>query len=506
MASRLEPIAITAPGYAGLNTQDSALSLSKDFALIAENAVIDKNGRIAARRGWAKVNTSSGFNSEEPSLIHEIVKSDGSTVICSIGDKKIFTGTTTLTQVYADATWTAQNWKAVNFNSHTYFFQRGHDPLMYDHVGNTWQKMSAHASYSGTVPLGNEVLAAYGRLWVADTTTDKKTVTWSDSLIGYKWNGGTHGSLSIESVLTNGSDSIVALAGFNGYLVIFCKKSIIIYSGAATDPSANLSLVEVIDGVGCISRDSIQDIGSDVFFLSDTGVRSLGRIIQEKSAPLFDVSRNVRDDLIADVAFNNNNENIKSVFYEKDGFYLLSLPTRNITYCFDLKQRFPDNSCKITTWTLSPKAFLATLDRKLYFSRTGYIANYTGANDNGSIYRFSYYTAYIDGGNASILKILKKAKLLLIGGENTQVFMKWASDYSTSYRTILVSQPAGILSEYNVSEYNVAEYNMGIFVGSSNTQVGGSGRVFQFGIEANIDGDALAVQQIDLFVKLGRTI
>jgi len=111
MASRLEPIAITAPGYAGLNTQDSALSLSKDFALVAENAVIDKNGRIAARRGWAKVNTSSGFNSEEPSLIHEIVKADGSTVICSIGDKKIFTGTTTLTQVYADATWTAQTGK-----------------------------------------------------------------------------------------------------------------------------------------------------------------------------------------------------------------------------------------------------------------------------------------------------------------------------------------------------------------------------------------------------------
>jgi len=212
MAAELRSVSIVAPGFAGLNTQDSSVALPKEFALRAENAVIDQYGRIAARKGWDNVNTTLGFNGEEPSLIFEIVKSDGTTVIGSIGDKKIFTGTTTLTQVYSDATWTAQNWKAVNFNSHTYFFQRGHDPLLYDHVGNTWQKMSAHASYSGTVPLANEVLAAYGRLWVADTTTDKKTVTWSDSLIGYKWNGGTHGSISIESVLTNGSDSITALA------------------------------------------------------------------------------------------------------------------------------------------------------------------------------------------------------------------------------------------------------------------------------------------------------
>jgi hypothetical protein len=507
MAAELRSVSIVAPGFAGLNTQDSSVALPKEFALRAENAVIDQYGRIAARKGWDNVNTTSGFNGEEPSLIFEIVKADGTTVIGSIGDKKIFTGTTTLTQVYSDATWTAQNWKTVNFNSHTYFFQRDHDPLLYDHAGNTWQKMSAHASYSGTVPLANEVLAAYGRLWVADTTTDKKTVTWSDSLIGHKWNGGTHGSISIETVLTNGSDSITALAAFNGLLIIFCKKSTIIYSGAESDPTTSLQLVEVIDGVGCIARDSVQDVGSDIFFLSDTGVRSLGRTIQEKSGPLFDVSRNVRDDLIADVAANTTTDDIKSVFDERNGFYLLSLPTRIYTYCFDLKQRLQDNSCKATTWTIAPKSLLSTRDRKLYISRVGYIGEYGAMySDNGSSFRFAYYTSHIDADNASIIKILKKFSMLVIGGPNTEIFLNWGVDYSGNYSTAQIAlQARQPRAEYNVSEYNIAEYNSGTIINQLRQQVSGSGRVFQIGIEANISSDVLSIQQIDAFFKTGRT-
>ena len=249
MAAPIRPVSLVAPGFYGLNTQDSPITLPKEFALRAENAVIDQYGRIAARKGWVKVNTTAGYNSTEPTVLYEVIKTSGSTEIVSIGDNKIFTGTTTLTQVYNGTTWTAQNWKAVNFNGHTYFFQRNHDPLLYDHTANTWMLVSAHAGYSGTVQLGNEVLSAYGRLWVTDTTTDKTTVWWSDTLSGMKWSGGAAGSVSIESVLTNGTDSIVALAGFNGFLVIFCKKTIIVYSGADGDPTTDLKLVEVIDGV-----------------------------------------------------------------------------------------------------------------------------------------------------------------------------------------------------------------------------------------------------------------
>ncbi len=75
------------------------------------------------------------------------------------------------------------------------------------------------------------------------------------------------------------------------------KRNIVIYSGL-DDIANSLTLSDVIVGTGCIARDSVQVIGSDVVFLSDNGLMSLGRVIQEKSAPMRDLSRNVRDSLV----------------------------------------------------------------------------------------------------------------------------------------------------------------------------------------------------------------
>ena len=52
MAGSLAPINIGAPGFYGLNTQDSPTGLDPKFCLEAKNAVIDRSGRLAARKGW----------------------------------------------------------------------------------------------------------------------------------------------------------------------------------------------------------------------------------------------------------------------------------------------------------------------------------------------------------------------------------------------------------------------------------------------------------------------
>ena len=83
-----------------------------------------------------------------------------------------------------------------------------------------------------TPPQANEVIGAYGRLWAADVSGNTKTVYWSDTLQGHKWSGGTAGSLDLTTVFPTGHDEVVALSAHNGFLVIFCKRSIIIYSGA----------------------------------------------------------------------------------------------------------------------------------------------------------------------------------------------------------------------------------------------------------------------------------
>lgn len=83
-----------------------------------------------------------------------------------------------------------------------------------------------------------------------------------------------------------------------------------------------MALTDTIEGIGCIARDSVQQTGTDIIFLSDSGVRSFGRTIQEKSLPMRDISKNVRSDLLALIPLQTYA--IKSVYSPEDSFtYLL---------------------------------------------------------------------------------------------------------------------------------------------------------------------------------------
>ena len=64
MAKPLQTSTISAPGFLGINTQDSSVDLASGYALEAYNCVIDKFGRIGARRGWQKQNTSTNVDLE----------------------------------------------------------------------------------------------------------------------------------------------------------------------------------------------------------------------------------------------------------------------------------------------------------------------------------------------------------------------------------------------------------------------------------------------------------
>jgi hypothetical protein len=503
MAEQLKPINIGAPGFYGLNTQDSPTALEAGYALTAENCVIDSYGRIGSRKGWQAVNAVNATLATNPiTCLHEYVKNDGSTVQISIGNKNVFTGTSTLTSVYTDATWTGTNWKAVSFNNKAYFFQRGHDPLYYD--GTTFAKLSAHVGYAGTVPLANEVLSAYGRLWVADTTTDKTTVKFSDTLQGHVWTGGSSGSVDLHNVFTNGTDSVVALAAFNGFLVILCKNCIIIYQGAK-DP-ATMSLYDIIDGVGCVARDSVEDIGTDLVFLSSRGLQSLSRIVQEKSAPISNLSRNVQDQLLLEMSQATTLDTVKSAYYPRESMYLLTLPELDKVYCFDLRSKLENGALRTTTWSgQTPTAFCSTRSGFLYMGKPGYIGKYTGYLDNGATYTMNYATGHLDAGSIAVLKFLKKLGVVFVGGSGASVRYKWVLDYSYQSVSNINSSTLPAAAEYNLSEYGIAEYNTGIINRLIQT-IGGQGKVFQIGVEVLVNNGGISIQSMDVFFKTGKEI
>ena len=59
MAKPLVTASLVAPAFLGLNTQESSVANNPQFALEANNCIIDQFGRLGARKGWL-YRTSSG--------------------------------------------------------------------------------------------------------------------------------------------------------------------------------------------------------------------------------------------------------------------------------------------------------------------------------------------------------------------------------------------------------------------------------------------------------------
>ena len=571
MAQQLQNITVQAPGFAGINSQDSPVSLDQSFAATASNCVIDEYGRIGARKGYREKSSNVSFASGSRGVeaVYESLDASGNKRIFSAVDNKIYEGldfSSDITPV--GYTPTANNWKIVSFNNHTYFYQRDHEPLIFTDAGGS-AVLSKHSAYAEATPStfypqANEVIGAYGRLWAADVSGNTKTVYWSDTLQGHKWSGGSAGSLDLTTVFPTGHDEIVALAAHNGFLIIFCKRSIIVYSGA--ESPATMQLADTVEGVGCIARDSVQNTGTDIIFLSEDGVRSFGRTIQEKSMPMRDISNNVRTELTELVKAQSNP--IKSIYSADEAFYLLSLQDSQTVYCFDMRGQLPDGSNRVTTWsTINPRSMALLQDGKIYFGREDGIFEYGDYTDNGSTYEMIYYSNPLSFGNSTNLKFLKKFNITVIGNVASQTTLAWGYDYADTFNKTVFStgkidtdtsefnagqfgdntttliapsstgtylgafSSAPTTTEVNALYYNTTDsklyywsglawveedtvdtaYVASKFTGGVDVQrpainTNGSGTVVTIGIEATINGAPYSIQQIDVHALLGRLI
>lgn len=504
---KLETVVLASPGFWGLNTQDSPLDLDIRFAAEATNCVVDRRGRIAARSGTTKVSTNGAAvlgSSAGVEFMSEFIQEDGTTVQFSGGNNKLFIGTTTLVDTTPAATTvTANNWTAITLNNKHYFFQAGHDPLVYTPSG-TITRVEDEASYTGTVPKGNVALAAYGRLFVASTADDKSTVTWSDLLLGLQWTGGSSGSINLRKFWPGGYDEVTALSEHNGFLVVFGKRNILIFRGG-NSPST-MELEDVIENIGCVARDSVQSTGQDIMYLSASGLRTLGRTIQEKSAPIGDASKNANDDLKAITAAETGN--IRSLYNEDFGFYIISFPSSGISYVFDVRYRLEDGSMRITTWDgLVPLSFVRTDAGLFYIGTLGGVEAYGGFLDREvKTYTMEWLTHPVSFSDATTLKFFKDIQITFDNGSGYNPVVKWAWDYRTSYTKRIVTIPVNNIAEFGLGEYNISEYSDSIALVASSIATGGSGRVLTAGISTIINGESFSIQQIALQATIGRVL
>jgi hypothetical protein len=536
MVAPLRTASISIPGFYGMNTTDSGVTLDSGFARIAENCVIEEGGRLGARYGWEYYSQTSGTDQVDLKGLHRFVDitgaeyfgawgtdkfyvdnsgtldevfvnlhnigtgnltsssttatvsftdhnyETGDQVIIAGADQAEYNGTYTITKINdnsfsytfagsattpATGTITSSlyvntsgNWQAATLNDAAYLFQSGEKPL-YFNPSTGELDLVENVNKTAPPPAGNAVLSAYGRLWVADTTSNKNTVYWCDLLDGTEWdtNTGTVGSLDISGILVNGNDDIVALGAHNGRLIIFCKQNVIIMddqdAGKQYLDPADMSLVEVLSGVGCIARDSVQNTGTDILFLSESGVRSLSRTIQEKSQPMRDISRNVRDLLVTQVSRADKDE-IKSCYSEHNGFYLLAIPEDGTVWCFDTRLPLQTGAAKVTRWNSLTHTDWVAFDGTIYMSSPYGIAEYKTRRDNGEPYQLQYFTPFFNFGMQNIVKVAKQVAITAYSSYKQKVGIKLNTDYKQdSLRPVIVELNDTLAHEYNIAEWGL---------------------------------------------------
>ena len=505
MAQPLRSIDLVAPAFKGVNSEDSPIAQDTSFAEIADNAIIDRQGRLASRKGNNVLTTNkTALGTDHIHNIHEFYDSAGNETIFSTGNNKILSGTTTLTDVTPGSyTITANDWKIVNFNDKAYFFQRGFDPLVHDNSNGLRTFTVANGGATNATFKANEVLAAFGRLFIAGNASNDTIIYWSDLLDGNAFTGGSSGNIDVAKAWPDGADKIVALAAHNDFLVVFGEHSIIVYSGA--DSPASMAISDTVSGVGCIDRKTVVSIGSDLLFLSDDGLRSLGRTIQEKSLPISDLSRNVKQELIGFLA--SKTSPASTVYSPENYFYLLCLPDSNLVYCFDLRGRLENGSFRVTKWpSVKFKSFARDRDGTVYIGTTAGIGKYDGFDDNNLSYIFRYSSPGLTFGDPSKIKILKKIRPTIIGGNDADIILSWTYDFSVQANTSRFRVGSTNPAFFGVSEYTQAEFSLGDLISRKSLNCTGNGTVITVGLQTEVNGASISLQEMNVLALIGKTL
>lgn len=495
-------------GAYGLNLQNSGSLLDPNWATKAQNMVFDVSNRLASRNGWTAVNASPMSGSPTVGQIFEYTPISGANQIVSTGGNKLYKGTTTLADVTGGLTVTADNWKFVNFNGNTYGLQSTHPLIVWTGSGN----FATVTAASGTVPDGNELLSAFGRLWGSDSTG--QTIKYCKLLDATNWNVTGAGSINLTSVWGSGNDSIVALASFNNLLIVFGSRNIILFedgtgSSLGLDP-INIRVSDIISGIGCISRDTVQNInGDDLVFLSSSGIQSLKRVILERSNAVRNISLNVRNYLAA-TAGSELASGLRSTYNAFNGFYLLIAPISQVIFCFDTKNVLQDGTWRCTVWDNFIPTALTTLhdSSTTYSGKAGQIFQYLGLTDNGLSFVSNYESGWLDMDPQvrTRIKILKRLECVFANTGGGILTLKWSYDFNDSMSASQTTIPSRSVAEWGIAEYGLDEWGGGQNIFNVQAPATSSGQFVKVGAEMLINNSQFALQHVQLYAKVGRVV
>ena len=516
---QLQAAVLDTVGVNGLDTQTHATALDPTWFTKADNIVYTEGGRVTFRKG-TKQRTLAEGNPIGALIEHKPTNK----IFCSANGTMYEVDLADKDNAFINPFTTgaaASDWQLVEYDDDIYGFQYDEDPIVYN--GTTWsllKNVSGYGAPSGLTDFQPKCgLGHYGRMWAGGDPADKNVLYYSELENPHKWATGDSGYLDLKYVWDG--DEIVCIKAYAGKLVIFGRQNIAIYSNPWDVTS--LVLDEVIKGVGCVSRDSVKAVGNDLFFVSDTGVRSLQRTAEanQDKLPLREISVTVKDEMISNIT---SSKNIKSAYVLDEGLYIVSFVDLNVTYVFDITYWTPRETPRVTKWSFDDDrepvslAFSETYGL-LFGQMSGHVCSYEGYYDidyeGSSVYSYNpftggFSTVWIDLGEGYISSILKKMLIVVSGGQGTDAGLRVYKDFeltpSSSATFKLNPTISGTVAKWGdaVSLYGTSKYAPIYGLKEVGLPLAGDAKYMRFEMDGVTNGYKASLQSITLLYKQGK--
>jgi len=120
------------------------------------------------------------------------------------------------------------------------------------------------------------------RLIVAGQSSSTSTVAYSTRLKPYDFEGSSAGEIDVGDIITG-------IKVFRNSLIIFCKNSIFELTSLDSTPI----LKSITKNIGCVSGNSIQEIGGDLIFLAPDGLRTVAGTARIDDIEIGSISRKI---------------------------------------------------------------------------------------------------------------------------------------------------------------------------------------------------------------------
>jgi hypothetical protein len=280
---------------------------------------------------------------------------------------------------------------------------------------------SANPIYWGATRVANTTPASLLTYKTKVHLTSASTLFFSGVNQPTKWgeNGTGAGFINLSNN-NGGNEALTGLALYQGNLAAFSRRTVQVWA-IDTDPALNKQ-GQVLSNTGALGAGSIVSVGDiDVFYLSDSGIRSLRARDASNAAVVNDVGTPVDGLILADLATMTDAQKAAcpAVIEPIDGRYWISIGSKIYVFSY-----FPNS--QVAAWSVYEPGFavskFTTKDGRVYARAGNAIYLYGGANNaeyDGST--VEVILPYLDGGKPAHMKTIEGMDMTCEGEWSVQM-------------------------------------------------------------------------------------